>query len=113
MDRQAISRKIHFRTAIVDGVEVFYREAGEAVALYPRFQAYLREHRPPLLAVWGRNDPFPPTCASSRPGTSPSRPTPARSRPPSASSSTGNQWSVASSPVIGRRGLFGSRIADN
>ena len=28
------------------------------VALYPRFQAYFREHRPPLLAVWGRNDPF-------------------------------------------------------
>lgn len=28
------------------------------VALYPRFQAYLRAHRPPLLAVWGRNDPF-------------------------------------------------------
>lgn len=26
------------------------------VALYPAFQAYLREHRPPLLAVWGRND---------------------------------------------------------
>ena len=28
------------------------------VALYPRFQAYLRTHRPPVLAVWGRNDPF-------------------------------------------------------
>ena len=28
------------------------------VALYPEFQAYFREHRPPLLAVWGRNDPF-------------------------------------------------------
>ncbi len=28
------------------------------VALYPRFQAYFREHQPPLLAVWGRNDPF-------------------------------------------------------
>ena len=27
------------------------------VALYPQFQAYLREHRPPLLAVWGRHDP--------------------------------------------------------
>lgn len=24
--------------------------------LYPRFQAYLREHRPPLLAVWGKGD---------------------------------------------------------
>lgn len=28
------------------------------VALYPRFQAYFRDHRPPLLAVWGVNDPF-------------------------------------------------------
>jgi pimeloyl-ACP methyl ester carboxylesterase len=28
------------------------------VALYPEFQAYLRGRRPPLLAVWGRNDPF-------------------------------------------------------
>jgi pimeloyl-ACP methyl ester carboxylesterase len=28
------------------------------VALYPSFQAYFRTHRPPLLAVWGRNDPF-------------------------------------------------------
>lgn len=27
------------------------------VALYPAFQAYFRAHRPPLLAVWGRNDP--------------------------------------------------------
>jgi pimeloyl-ACP methyl ester carboxylesterase len=28
------------------------------VALYPDFQRYLRTHRPPLLAVWGKNDPF-------------------------------------------------------
>jgi pimeloyl-ACP methyl ester carboxylesterase len=28
------------------------------VALYPAFQGYFREHRPPLLAVWGRNDAF-------------------------------------------------------
>jgi pimeloyl-ACP methyl ester carboxylesterase len=28
------------------------------VALYPAFQAYFRTHKPPLLAVWGRNDPF-------------------------------------------------------
>jgi pimeloyl-ACP methyl ester carboxylesterase len=28
------------------------------VALYPSFQKYFREHEPPLLAVWGRNDPF-------------------------------------------------------
>ncbi len=28
------------------------------VALYPQFQEYFRTHQPPLLAVWGRNDPF-------------------------------------------------------
>lgn len=25
---------------------------------YPEWQAYLREHRPPVLVVWGRNDPL-------------------------------------------------------
>jgi len=28
------------------------------VALYHTIQAYLRQHQPPVLAVWGRNDPF-------------------------------------------------------
>lgn len=28
------------------------------VARYPAFQDYFRRHRPPLLAVWGSNDPF-------------------------------------------------------
>ena len=28
------------------------------VALYPAFQAYFRAHKPPFLAVWGKNDPF-------------------------------------------------------
>lgn len=28
------------------------------VALYPKFQEYFRAWRPPLLAVWGKNDPF-------------------------------------------------------
>jgi pimeloyl-ACP methyl ester carboxylesterase len=28
------------------------------VALYPTFQTFFRERRPPLLAVWGKNDPF-------------------------------------------------------
>ncbi|TAL72646.1 MAG: alpha/beta hydrolase [Burkholderiaceae bacterium] len=27
------------------------------VAKYPEFQAYFRKHQPPLLAVWGQNDP--------------------------------------------------------
>jgi pimeloyl-ACP methyl ester carboxylesterase len=28
------------------------------IALYPAFQNYFRTHTPPLLAVWGKNDPF-------------------------------------------------------
>lgn len=28
------------------------------VAMYPTFQAYFRQYQPPLLAVWGKNDPF-------------------------------------------------------
>jgi pimeloyl-ACP methyl ester carboxylesterase len=28
------------------------------VALYPKFQEYFRANTPPLLAVWGKNDPF-------------------------------------------------------
>jgi pimeloyl-ACP methyl ester carboxylesterase len=28
------------------------------VALYPDFHTYFQNHQPPLLAVWGRNDPF-------------------------------------------------------
>lgn len=27
------------------------------VRLYPEFQAYLRKYQPPLLAIWGKNDP--------------------------------------------------------
>jgi pimeloyl-ACP methyl ester carboxylesterase len=28
------------------------------VKLYPQFQDYLRKSKPPLLAIWGKNDPF-------------------------------------------------------
>jgi pimeloyl-ACP methyl ester carboxylesterase len=28
------------------------------IALYPKFQEYFRTKQPPLLAVWGKNDPF-------------------------------------------------------
>ena len=34
------------------------RDYASNVALYPDFQAYFRKHKPPLLAVWGENDPF-------------------------------------------------------
>jgi pimeloyl-ACP methyl ester carboxylesterase len=28
------------------------------VKLYPKFQEYFRQSQPPLLAIWGKNDPF-------------------------------------------------------
>jgi pimeloyl-ACP methyl ester carboxylesterase len=28
------------------------------VKLYPAFQEYFRKHKPPMLAIWGKNDPF-------------------------------------------------------
>ena len=28
------------------------------VKLYPKFQEYFRKWKPPLLAIWGKNDPF-------------------------------------------------------
>jgi pimeloyl-ACP methyl ester carboxylesterase len=68
------------------------------VALYPTFQEYFRTHKPPLLAVWGKNDPFflpsgakrssatspRQSSASSTPGTSRWRRMPPRSRQQSA-----------------------------
>jgi pimeloyl-ACP methyl ester carboxylesterase len=38
-------------------LDLFLDYAGNVV-LYPEFQAYFRKHKPPLLAVWGRNDPY-------------------------------------------------------
>ncbi|MDH2313562.1 alpha/beta fold hydrolase [Methylobacterium brachiatum] len=41
-----------------------FRDYGTNVPLYPRFQAFFREHKPPTLIVWGRNDTiFPPDGA--------------------------------------------------
>lgn len=38
-------------------LDLFLDYAGN-VALYPKFQEYFRKQQPPLLAVWGQNDPF-------------------------------------------------------
>jgi len=35
-----------------------FRDYASNVALYPKFQEYFRNQRPPILAVWGKNDPF-------------------------------------------------------
>ena len=33
-------------------------DCASKVALYPKFEEYLRGKRPPLLAVWGKSNPF-------------------------------------------------------
>jgi pimeloyl-ACP methyl ester carboxylesterase len=38
-------------------LDIFLNYASN-VALYPSFQKYFRESKPPVLAVWGKNDPF-------------------------------------------------------
>ncbi len=38
-------------------LELFY-DYGSNPPLYPKWQAYLREHQPPTLIVWGENDPI-------------------------------------------------------
>jgi len=35
-----------------------FRDYATNVALYPTFQEYFRKNQPPLLAVWGKNDPY-------------------------------------------------------
>jgi pimeloyl-ACP methyl ester carboxylesterase len=35
-----------------------YGDYASNVRRYPEFQTYFRKYHPPLLAVWGRNDPF-------------------------------------------------------
>jgi pimeloyl-ACP methyl ester carboxylesterase len=35
-----------------------YLDYANNVKLYPKFQAYFREFKPPMLAIWGKNDIF-------------------------------------------------------
>ena len=43
----------------VDEIQLdLFGDYASNVALYPAFQTYFRTHRPRLLVIWGRNDPF-------------------------------------------------------
>ena len=35
-----------------------FKDYANNLKLYPAFQQYLRKYQPPLLAIWGRHDPF-------------------------------------------------------
>lgn len=44
-----------------DNIEIqldLFLDYASNLALYPKFHDYFRSHRPPFLAIWGRNDPF-------------------------------------------------------
>ena len=45
---------VRYREAQLD----LFRDYATNVALYPKFQSYFRTRKPPLLAVWGRNNPY-------------------------------------------------------
>lgn len=43
----------------IDEIQLdLFRDYSSNVAMYPAFQEYFRASQPPLLAVWGQNDPF-------------------------------------------------------
>jgi hypothetical protein len=46
------------RSGLVTGEQEIRRINKSNVALYPEFLANFRTHKPPLLAAWGKNDPF-------------------------------------------------------
>ena len=63
-----------------------FLDYGTNVPLYPKVQAFFREHKPPTLIVWGKNDKiFPrtaqhPTCATCRRPSASPRHRPLRAR---------------------------------
>jgi pimeloyl-ACP methyl ester carboxylesterase len=36
----------------------FFKDYNTAVGTFPQVQQYFRDRKPPLLAIWGKNDPF-------------------------------------------------------
>src|SRR5882724_2872657 len=41
-----------------------FHSYGSNPSLYPKWQAYFREHQPPTLVVWGKNDPIFPAAGA-------------------------------------------------
>ncbi len=46
------------RPGATDVQLLFFKDYNTTVEWYPKVQQYFREQKPPLLAIWGRNDPF-------------------------------------------------------
>ena len=63
-DNWAIDQALLDRPGVDEIMLDLFLDYGTNVSLYPRFQAFFRERRPPTLIVWGRNDViFPPEGA--------------------------------------------------
>ena len=41
-----------------EGQLAFFVDNGSNLAEYPKWQALFREHQPPALLIWGKNDPI-------------------------------------------------------
>src|ERR1700721_2834340 len=46
------------RPGVADVLLDLFGDYNSNVGLYPTFQQYFRTYKPPLLAAWGKNDPF-------------------------------------------------------
>ena len=38
--------------------QLLFLDYANNVTLYPKFEQYFKKYQPPVLAVWGKNDPF-------------------------------------------------------
>jgi pimeloyl-ACP methyl ester carboxylesterase len=57
-DTWALDWSLLNRTGNIDVQLDLFADYESNVELYPRFQQFFREHRPPTLIVWGERDPF-------------------------------------------------------
>jgi pimeloyl-ACP methyl ester carboxylesterase len=63
-DSWVIDQALLDRPGIDEIMLDLFKDYGTNVALYPKFQAFFRDRRPPTLIVWGKNDIiFPPEGA--------------------------------------------------
>ncbi|KPI36021.1 putative hydrolase [Cyphellophora attinorum] len=57
-DAAALDKYYISRTGAHDIQMRILRDYETNLSLYPEWQAYLRKHKPKLVALWGKNDPF-------------------------------------------------------
>lgn len=57
-DAAALDKYYISRPGALDIQLAFLRDYENNLKLYPDWQAYLRKHKPKVVALWGKNDPF-------------------------------------------------------